>query len=702
MDGFYDNRELSWIKFNLRVLNEAVDKKTPAFEKLRFLAISTSNLDEFYMVRVGSLMDRVCIGDKDADDKTGYTPEKQLELIFKKTKEFYNHKKEVYDFVADELKNYNVKIHNPKNLFDGRAEVLKKQFERFVKPLLSVQVIDFKNPFPHLENKAVYCALHLTKKDKSYLGLIFKSSTLENLIPLNQKESFEFVLTDDAICEYASEFFYGYKIQDICKLRVTRNADLDLLENELQGEFDYRNNMKRIIKKRQRLSPVRIEVSKRISKEFKKLILNKQSSDILLVNPNPLSFDFVGELEKLLPKELLSRHSFSSIQAPLPEWYQNNVSVMKKVREKDIFLNYPYDNIKVFLKFLDEAAENKNVTSIKITLYRVNKNSKIISSLIKAAENGKDVLAVVELRARFDEENNINYSEILENAGVRVLYGPENYKVHSKLCLVTLRKKDGVEYFTQCGTGNYNEKTACLYTDMNVITNDYTIGNDAKRFFDNISSGNVNDTYDKLISSPDNIEKSLIKLIDDEITIHKRSGNGRIIIKINSLTEKTMIDKLIEAAQNGVKVDLIVRGICCLVPSGSEIKDNINIVSVVGKYLEHSRVYYFYHDGIEKIYISSADLMTRNLRKRVEIACPVEDKDAKEKVIHCLETILNDDVKGRYMDYTGEYFLKENINNINSQLILFEESITEKKRKNEKADKKNKLNYFKWLFEKPY
>ncbi len=697
--NLYDNRELSWLKFNLRVLEEAVNDNTPAFEKLRFLAISTSNLDEFYMVRVGSIMDRILIGSKALDDKTGFTCEKQLEQIYKKTQDFYLEKQKIYDFVIDELKKVNIKLHKVSSLFGGKAETLKKMYERRVKPLLSVQVVDLKNPFPHLENKAVCCAFMLSKKDKNYLGLVLKSSSLEEIIVVNQKDSYDFVLTDDVICEYASELFSGYKIQDKCKLRVTRNADIELLENEFRDEFDYRNSMKKIIKKRQRLSPVRFEVSKRISKDFKKLILNKESSDMLFVNRIPLSFDFVSELEKLLPKNIISEYTFKPRVASLPLWF-NNTSVMKKVREGDIFLNYPYDNMKVFLKLLSEAAEDKNVTSIKITLYRVNKNSKVIEELIKAAENGKDVLAVVELRARFDEENNINYSEILEEAGVRVLYGPENYKVHSKLCLITVRKKDGAEYITQCGTGNYNEKTAALYTDMNIITNDFAIGNDAKNFFDNISSGNVKNTYEKLVSSPDNIEEKLISLVDDEIMFHKLYQNGRIIIKINSLTEKTVIDKFIEAARAGVKIDLIIRGICCLVPSSDDIAKNINIISVVGRYLEHSRVYYFYHNGTEKMYISSADLMTRNLKKRVEIACPIENREIKKSVYDTLELILSDDVKGRQMNRSGEYSLKENIKGINSQDIIFSlhEEKNTKEHRTKRKSKTKKLTYFRWLF----
>jgi len=702
--NFYDNRELSWLKFNKRVLDEALCEDTPGFEKLRFLAISTSNLDEFYMVRVGSIMDRILIGDKSVDDKTGLTFEKQLEQIYKKTQDFYKEKQKIFDFVIDELKNSGIKLHKVVALFGGKAEIAKKIYERRIKPLLSVQVVDLKNPFPHLENKAVCCAFMLSKKEKNCLGLVLKSPSLEEVFFLNNKDSCDFVLTDDIIYEYADEFFKGHKIVDKCKLRVTRNADIELLENEFSDEIDYRSSMKKIIKKRQRLSPVRYEVSKRISKEFKKLILNKkENSDMIFVNKIPLSFDFVGELEKNIPKDILSPHIFKPRNAILPLWF-DNMSVMKKVREGDIFLNYPFDSMRIFLKLLTEAADDKNVTSIKITLYRVNKNSKVIDALIKAAENGKEVLCVVELRARFDEENNINYSEILEEAGVRVLYGPEKYKVHSKLCLITVKKKDSVEYITHCGTGNYNEKTAALYTDMNIITNDFAIGNDAKKFFDNISSGNAQSLiseYEKLVSSPDNIEKKLIEMIDEEMLYHKLYNNGRIIIKLNSLTHKGLIDKLIEAAKSGVKIELIVRGICCLVPS-SEICKNINIVSIVGRYLEHSRVYFFYHNGVNKMYISSADLMTRNLKKRVEIACPIENLKIKKTIIDNLECILNDDVKGRKMDENGDYFRKKNEKGINSQEKTFniadEKNKNDSERKRRKNKDKGKLNYFKWLF----
>ncbi len=698
--NLYDNRELSWLKFNKRVLEEAVSEDTPAFEKLKFLAISTSNLDEFYMVRVGSMMDRILIGDKTPDDKTGLIPEKQLEQIYIKTQEFYGEKQKVFNTVTDELQKNGIKFHSISSLFDGKAEMMRKVYERRIKPLLSVQVVNLKNPFPHLENKSVCCAFMLFKKDKYYLALVLKSPSLEETVFVNQKDSYDFVLTDDVILEYSDEFFKGYKIIDKCKLRVTRNADIDLLENEFFDEVDYRSSMKKIIKKRQRLAPVRYEVSKRISKDFKKLILNKkESSDMIFVNKIPLSFDFVNELEKVIPKEFLSEHIFKTKNAILPLWF-NNTSVMKKVREGDLFLNYPFDSMRIFLKLLSEAAEDKNVTSIKITLYRVNKNSKVIDALIKAAENGKEVLCIVELRARFDEENNINYSEILEQAGVRVLYGPEKYKVHSKLCLITVKKKDNVEYITQCGTGNYNEKTATLYTDMNIITNDFDIGSDAKNFFDNISSGNTENTYKKLVSSPVNIEDKIISLIDYEILYHRLYSNGRIIIKINSLTQTDVIKKLIQAAEEGVKIDLIVRGVCCLIPSKDDIFENINIISVVGRYLEHSRVYYFYHNGEEKMYISSADLMTRNLRRRVEIACPIEDDKIKITILKNLELILKDDVKARKMDKNGEYFKKETKEKINSQEISF--NMADEKNKNDtenkKTKKKKRLTYFRWLF----
>lgn len=686
MDSVYDNRELSWLKFNERVLYEASDTSVPVIERLRFLSISTSNLDEFFMVRVGSLYDKIIEKrNKSNDDKTNLTNEQQLKTIFEKTQEFYQKKKEISDSVFDELSKNNIKLKSVDSLFDGKQSQIEKNFEHFVKPLLTVFVIDEKEHFPHLENKQVYCAFHLTKKGRNYLGIVSKSLSLEDVIWIKDNKSFEFVITDDVILKYSEKLFSGFKVLEKCKVRVTRNADMDLSKNLTESDEEYRSRMKLFLKKRVRLSPVRIEISKNISKDFKKLILNKNMSNLLIVNRNHLSFDFANEIQKRIPTEIKEKLMYT------PCTQKKGIkNVIKTVNQRDLFLSYPFDSMDTFINLLEEASTNEDVISIKITLYRLSQNSRVIASLIKAAKNNKDVTAVIELRARFDEQNNINYSEILENAGVKVVFGPKNIKIHSKLCLIIKKGKD--KYITQCGTGNYNEKTADEYTDMNIITTDPAIGRDAENFFYNIINGSLDFTTEKLISSPDKIEEKLMELIDYEIMYHKLYNNGKIILKINSLTQKNIIDKLTEASENGVEVKLIVRGVCCLIPKN----ENITVISIVGRYLEHSRVYFFNHNGLMKTYISSADIMTRNLKYRVEIMCPVEKREIKEKIFNSLELILRDDVKARIMDKNGIYTKKDNKNNINSQILLFEN--TDKKDKKEsKFTKEKNTSYFKWL-----
>lgn len=682
MNNIYDNRELSWLKFNERVLFEAQDKNTPILDRLRFLSITTSNLDEFFMVRVGSLLDKIEKKEKSSDDKTGLTNKEQVKKIFKKTSEFYKEKKEITQNVFEKLSENGICIKSADSLFGGREEKAKKIFENLLKPFLSVFTAENGSHFPHLENKRVYCTFHLTKKGKNYLGIIVKSEQIPEIFTLKEKDNLEFIITDDLILKYGEKFFSSFKIIEKCFVRFTRSADMDLTKNKHESDEEYKERMKLFLKKRIRLAPVRIEISKNISKTFKKLILNKKSPDILIVNRNYLSFDFANEAEKRIPKELREKLSYKrDIQSV------ETKNVMKTVNQKDIFLSYPFDTMSTFVNLLEEASSDKDVVSVKITLYRLNKNSGVVSSLIKASKNGKEVVAVIEPRARFDEENNINYAQILEENGVKVILGLKDKKVHSKLCLITKKGKD--KYITQCGTGNYNEKTANQYTDMNIITKDAEIGRDAKDFFEKIENESMDFAFQKLVSSPNDIEETLIKLIDCEIMYHKLYKNGRIILKVNSLTHKKTIDKLTEASEYGVKIQLIIRGICCLVPKN----ENITVVSIVGKYLEHSRVYFFNCNNIKKIYISSADIMTRNLENRIEIACPVENREIKERIYETLELILKDDVNASVMNENGIYEKKETKENINSQILSFRSKTADTK--NEKHHKKT--TYIRWL-----
>ena len=697
MDQMYENRELSWLKFNERVLDEATDSLTPPLEKLRFLSIVTSNLDEFYMVRVGSLTDHVQFGKQTKDDKSGLTESEQVAKILKRTQKFYTRQAEVYDDVLRELSAHGFRLLKPNELSKEQLSFVKDFYQHGVEPLLSPQVVDARQPFPHLENRTVYTALHIRKKEKSAVAFVLKSSSVPEIIELPGSKGLEFVLTDDVIHFFAKKLFPGYEILETCLVKVTRNADLEMLEAWYDQDVDYRDMMKDILKKRVRLAPVRIEISDSVSKEFKKLICHKSPENIVLVNKVPLSYAFFSEAEKRLSRELRESLVFSPVTPQLPCWYQPTQKLMDKVQKEDLFLSYPYDSTKPFFQLLEEAVEDPDVISVKVTLYRLSSNSRIISLLEKAAEQGKEVLVVMELRARFDEANNINYSEQLEQAGVRLLYGLSLYKIHSKILLITKKTDRGISHVVHLGTGNYNEKTAQLYTDMNLITSHREIGEDAAEFFNNITISNVNGKYKHLLVSPYGISRGLCDLIDEEIRYHKEFGDGRIVMKFNSLTSKTMMDKLSEASRAGVKIDLIVRGICCLIPGIAGETENITVTSIVGRYLEHSRIYYFYHHGDEKFYISSADLMTRNLERRLEIAAPVYTPAIKQKLKEHLDALLFDDVKARVLHSDGRYLRKPTVKGFHAQSYFMERAVAEAKKAAEQTARK-KRGLFGWLF----
>ncbi len=688
MLGIYENREFSWLKFNERVLEEATDPLTPPLEKLRFLSIVTSNLDEFYMVRVGSLSDHVQFHKQTVDDKSGLNEQEQIAKILKKTQKFYTRQEKVYRNVIATLKEHDFCLLKPGQLNREQLSYVKEIYQRSVAPLLSPQIIENHQPFPHLENRTVYSALCLKRKEKNVLALILKSNALPHLIEIPSYKGFSFVLTDDVISYFSKKLFPDYTVLEECQVKITRNADIEMLEAWYDQDMDYRDMMKDILKKRVRLSPVRIEVSKPISKEFKKLICNQSPESMVLVNQVPLSYAFFSEAEKQMDKEFRESLVFAPLQPQLPGWYCPEEKMMDRVMKEDLLLSYPYDSTRPFFKLLEEAVEDPQVLSIKVTLYRLSSNSRMISLLQKAAEMGKEVLVVMELRARFDEENNINYSELLEQAGVRLLYGLSLYKIHSKILIITRKNEKGVHHIVHLGTGNYNEKTAQLYTDMNLLTSDRVIGEDAVAFFNNITTSNVNGKYKKLLVSPFGISDALCDLIDEEIRYQKEYGDGYIIMKCNSVTSKTMIDKLAEASRQGVKIQLLVRGICCLVPGIPGETENITVTSIVGRYLEHSRIYYFNHHGEKKIYISSADLMTRNLERRLEIAAPVSDETIKKQLTHHLLVLLSDDVKARVLQSDGTYVRKPTVENIHAQQYFFEQAVHAAREASAKRGKK--------------
>ncbi len=697
MVQIYENRELSWLKFNERVLDEATDSLTPPLEKLRFLSIATSNLDEFYMVRVGSLTDHVQFGKQTKDDKSGMTEAEQVQKILKRTQKFYVRQESVYQDVLRELSAHGVKLLTPAELTKEQLSFVKDFYQHAVEPLLSPQVVDARQPFPHLENRAVYTALHLKKKEKTSVAFVLKSTSVPEIIELPGSRGLEFVLIDEVIHFFAKKLFPGYEVLETCLVKVTRNADLEMLEAWYDQDVDYRDMMKDILKKRVRLAPVRIEVSNPISKEFKKLICHKSPESIVLVNRVPLSYAFFSEAEKRLPKELKEALTFSPMTPQLPAWYRPSEKLMDRLQKEDLFLSYPYESTKPFFQLLEEAVEDPNVISIKVTLYRLSSNSRIISLLEKAAEQGKEVLVVMELRARFDEANNINYSEQLEQAGVRLLYGLSLYKIHSKILLITKKTDRGISHIVHLGTGNYNEKTAQLYTDMNLLTTHTGIGEDAAEFFNNITTSNVNGKYKHLLVSPYGISRGLCDLIDEEIAYHREFGDGRIMMKFNSLTSKTMIDKLVEAGKAGVRIDLVIRGICCLIPGIEGETDNITVTSIVGRYLEHSRIYYFHHHGDEKFFISSADLMTRNLERRLEIAAPVYAPHIQQKLKEHLDSLLADDVKVRILQSDGRYIRKPTVHGFHAQKYFMEQAVAEAVVSAQTKTPK-KRGFFGWLF----
>ena len=666
MEKIYDNREFSWLKFNERVLDEAKSAEVPSLEKLRFISIATNNLDEFYMVRVGSLTDRILLKSESSEKRA-----ELLDLydnILKRTADFYEKQEEVYKNVVSELKDNNLKILSIASLSEEQLTFVKLVYIREIAPLLSAYIIDDRSRYPHLENKSVSAALYLKKKDKKMLAFVNKGSKVPKVIKIPSKSGPRFVLSDDVILRYAGKLFEGCSVIEKALVKVTRNADLDALEALYDEDVNYRSKVKELIKKRKRLLPVKIEVSNKISKEFKKLIANNLSEKIVLVNKIPLVFDFLSDIEKSLTKDQKSDIVFPKWEPKLPKWYDESISMLDTVTKKDVYLSYPYDSTRPFFKLLEEAAADKNITSIKVTLYRLSSYSKLVDILLRACKAGKKVVAVMELRARFDEDNNINYSEILENAGVKVLYGPSDYKIHSKVLLITGKNK----YITHLATGNYNENTARLYTDVNIITGNKEIGEDAENLFSNIEKGNLKGKYNILAVSPSGVMKKLTKLINKEIEFQNQHKNGYIIMKFNSLTSQPMMEKLIEASRAGVKIQLIVRGICCLVPGIKGETENITVISIVGRFLEHSRVFYFNHNGEKVMYISSADLMTRNLERRVETAVPILDNTIKNHIYHTLLVMLSDDVKARIMHKSRKYHKKETENNINSQSYFCE------------------------------
>lgn len=673
---FYDNRELSWLKFNARVLEEAFDEETPLFERLRFVQIFCSNLDEFFMIRVGSLHDKMLFDSKDTENKTNMTAKEQLVEIAKRVKQLLPVKDDAYSAIMDGLKNYGVEHLVVKDLSPEEDAYFRAFFTREIQPLLFTGVVDKKHPVPFLKSGEIYVGVAIRKKDdaarKVTFGILPASENFPKLVWL--PGTGKFLLIEELISHYAEQVFKNFEIISRCIFRVTRNADIAIDEGLYDHDVDFRDIMSDLVKKRKKLQPVRLEFLGKPDDSIAALIAKtlKVRDSFIFWQTAPLTMDFLSSVERKLEKN--SELFFAPLTPQKSPSIDTKRPMIEQIKQHDIMLNYPYENINQFIRLLEEAAENPDVVSIKITLYRVARDSKIISALTRAAENGKDVLALVELRARFDEENNIGWSKCLEDAGVTVIYGLDELKVHSKLLLITLRDGNDVSYITQVGTGNYNERTSKLYTDLTLMTADRDFGSDASVVFNALAVGNTVESTNKLLVAPKGLKSRIVELIDNEITYKDK---GYIGIKMNSLTDKDIIEKLAEASRAGVKIELVVRGICCLIAGVEGDTENIRVISIVGRFLEHSRIYIFGTGDRRRVYISSADFMTRNTERRVEVAAPLLDKSIADRAVEIFETMLRDNVKAREQDSDGNYYHvqpKEGEPRLNSQIYFYEQA----------------------------
>lgn len=673
----YDNRELSWLKFNERVIEEAEDESVPLFERLKFVGIFCSNLDEFFMIRVGTLYDQSLLKLTKKENKTNLTPLEQLDLISHKVKTLIPRKDSVYENILDGLKEEGISHERISDLSKDDMDYIQKYFEKDIKPLLFPGMIDKKHPFPFFKNNEIYVGALLkkktsTKSSESYkIGVLSAAGGFDKIIFL-KGDKIRFLLVEDVILHFCGQVFDNFDIKEKFIFRITRNADIDVNEALYDQDVDFREVMEEIVKKRKKLNPVRIEFNGKISDETVHLIskgLGLQKEYVFLHN-TPLDLKFISQIEDKLNdrKELF----FEKLEPQKSAYINPDESILKQVLKNDIFISYPYESFSHFEQLLREAADDENVVSIKITLYRVASDSKIISNLIRAAENGKDVLVLLELRARFDEENNISWSKQLEQAGVNVIYGLDELKVHSKLLQITRKSGHSIQYITQIGTGNYNEKTSRLYTDFTLITSNSDIGAEASVVFNALSMGTTVQSSNVLLIAPNCMKNRIISMIDNEIAYGE---NGYIGIKINSLTDKDIIEKLLEANRKGVKIEMIVRGICCMISGVPQKSENIKIISIVGRFLEHSRLYIFGKSERQQMFISSADFMTRNTERRVEVAVPILDRKIRDRLLDMFNTMLLDNVKARIQLSDGTYLKRKSDNEqLDSQLYFYQQA----------------------------
>ena len=673
MKNIYMNRELSWLKFNERVLEEAENQEVPLCERMTFVSIYQSNLDEFFRVRVGSLMDQMLLNTTIRENKTNMTAQEQIQEIIKEVKRLNLRKDRAYAELMKKLEGYGVKLIDFASAKADEKKYLERYFNHEIMPLTSPTIVAKRQPFPFLKNEEIYAVVVLeTRSKKERIGIIPCSNTmLSRLIELPGGKG-RYMLLEDLILHYIGSVFKGYKVKGKSLIRVVRNADIDA-DAVYDEDLDYREFMADLMKQRKKLSPVRLDMSREMDKTVIEALCRylEMTPDKVFKSEAPLDLSFVFQIQDLLRK---NSELFYERRVPQksPD-FRDGISILNQISEEDKLLSYPYESIRPFLKMLSEAAEDDNVISIKMTLYRLAKQSKVIEALCEAAENGKEVVVLVELRARFDEENNIRWSRMLEESGCQIIYGLEKYKVHSKLCLITRKGTDGIEYITQIGTGNYNEKTARLYTDLSLMTANEQIGMEAARVFQALTKGEVMQETEHLLVAPKCLQSKIIKMINEEIE-HKKNGEDAYIgLKLNSLTDKRIMEKLNDASKAGVQIEMIVRGICCLVPGIKGETDNIQITSIVGRFLEHSRIYIFGCGERTKYYIGSADFMTRNTVKRVEVAAPIYSEKIKKQIREIFELMLKDNKKARIEDNEGSYTLKKCVGEaFNSQEMLYQ------------------------------
>ena len=669
------NRELSWLKFNERVLNEAGNPKVPLAERLTFVSIYQSNLDEFYRVRVGTLMDQMDVSEVVRENKTNMTSEEQVKAIIRATRELEEKKTVIYEQLMGELEPKGIRLINFNKLSAEEGKILEEYFDREIAPYLSANIVSKQQPFPFLKNKDIYAvALLESKGGKTRTAIIpCSNNVFRRLIDIPTRKG-TFLLAEELILQFLPKFFKNYSVKEKSLIRVTRNADIDT-EMIYDEDLDYRDAMENLIKERKRMNPVRMEFTGTLNKKMMHALCKTihVEKEHVFRSEVPLDLSFVFAIQSYL-KNTNAGELFYPRRTPRPTPQLNDKeSLIPQILEKDVLLSYPFESMKSFINLLYEAAEDESVVSIKMTLYRLANKSQIVDALVEAAENGKEVVVLVELRARFDEENNIEYSRKLEEAGCRVIYGLNGYKVHSKLCLISRKTEQGVSYVTQIGTGNYNEKTSALYTDLSLITGNQEIGKEAAEVFAALLRGETVEETHLLLVAPKCLQNKVLDMIEEEIQHVKNGEEGYIGIKINSLTDKVIISKLVEASQAGVKIEMIVRGICCLIPGVKGYTENITVISIVGRFLEHSRIYRFGTKERENVYIASAEFMTRNTLRRVEVAAPVLDERLKNQLAWMFETMMKDDEKGKCLTEKGIYVDRNlHVQKLNSQECFYE------------------------------